>query len=390
MNKAIYTVLIGNYDTLLPAPKFNGWDAILFTDQELQDYKGWRVEKLPKELPLGNKKTSREIKILSHKWLLNYDIVCYIDANIELLKEPTSDPVFFSHYLRRNIASEINTLIKLKLENPSVLRIQYHSYRKAGFKDNLGLYACGFFVRSNRDEKINKLFESWFDEVEHHSYRDQISLPYVLWKNNIRLPTKPYSVARQYIRIHPHQPHSINVHHITPGRSDKNFGKAINDIVKLLPDEDWVCLRDIDTIPMNHEQFFIQCEEIAKKNEYGLVGCITNRLGLKWQLHGGVFSEVMDMMKHRNIAVELTEKYGSEVCRSMNSIGGLFMLFPKSTWIKVGGFPEGSIMIKGRFIDYAFWESVKKSGIKVGIAKGIYMFHAYRMGKDKRDIKHLI
>ena len=41
----------------------------------------------------------------------------------------------------------------------------------------------------------------------------------------------------------------MKVHHITPGRSDLNYGKSINDIIYSLPDEDWICLRDIDTIP---------------------------------------------------------------------------------------------------------------------------------------------
>ncbi len=38
------------------------------------------------------------------------------------------------------------------------------------------------------------------------------------------------------------------------GRSDKNIGRAINEIVNALPDNDWICLRDIDTLPMYHEK----------------------------------------------------------------------------------------------------------------------------------------
>ena len=33
--KAIYTVITGNYDTIQEAPKYKGWDSILFTDIDL-------------------------------------------------------------------------------------------------------------------------------------------------------------------------------------------------------------------------------------------------------------------------------------------------------------------------------------------------------------------
>ena len=48
------------------------------------------------------------------------------------------------------------------------------------------------------------------------------------------------------------------IHYITPGHSDKNYGKAINDTIRHLPDNDWICLRDIDTMPAYHEKFFEQ------------------------------------------------------------------------------------------------------------------------------------
>ena len=68
---------------------------------------------------------------------------------------------------------------------------------------------------------------------------------------------------------------NIQVHHITPGRSDKNFGRSINQLIENLSDEDWICLRDIDTMPLHHRVFFKQCEDIANSGEFDLVGCMT-------------------------------------------------------------------------------------------------------------------
>lgn len=170
-----------------------------------------------------------------------------------------------------------------------------------------------------------------------------------------------------------------NVHHITPGRSDRNLGKSINDIVKLLPEDDWICLRDIDTIPMYHEVFFKQCEEIADSGEFDLVGCLTNRLGFAHQLYDGIKSTETDIMVHRKIAKELYEKYGSKVEEIKRPIGGLFMLFSKKTWIKAGGFEEGGIFLRGNYIDYHFSAALKIKKMRIGMANGIYLFHYYRM-----------
>lgn len=179
------------------------------------------------------------------------------------------------------------------------------------------------------------------------------------------------------------------VHHITPGRSDKNFGKSVNVIVRGLPDEDWICLRDIDTLPVYHEAFFAQCEAITHK-DVGLVGCMTNRVGLSHQLHGGVLSDRGDYMYHRQIAISRFASYGALVDISELYIAGFFMLFPKKTWTEIGGFPEGGVSIGGKFVDWWVCDKVSKAGLKIGIAPGIYLFHAYRSWKNNKDIKHLL
>ena len=183
----------------------------------------------------------------------------------------------------------------------------------------------------------------------------------------------------------------MKVHHITPGASDKNFGKAINDLIEFLPDEDWICLRDIDTLPLHHRVLFKQCEEIAERGDYDLVGCMTNRLGITYQLHDGKLSEDFNIKNHIAIANDRYKKYGSKVIESPGTVAGIFMLFSKKIWEDVGRFREGGIRINGSFLDYVFNEQVKKAGGKIGIAPGIYMFHIYReWGANVRmEQKHL-
>jgi hypothetical protein len=394
IKKAIYTVLIGNYDNLNPAPNFVGWDCFLFTDLDITEPKGWNVIKVNEKL--DSKKLSRKIKILGHEYLPDYNLLCYIDANITLGKKPPSHPLYVKHPNRNTVTAECEKVILLGKDEKSIVLKQLDSYTSDGFPDNFGLYQNGFFVRENNAE-TNLIYNAWWIEVKKHSYRDQISFPYVLWKLAIHLyNTYLDQDVKKYYKIHPHiakpiNNKSITVHHITPGHSNKNIGKAINDLIRGLPLTDWVCLRDIDTLPMSHKTFFAQCEKIAMNGKADLVSCVTNRLGLKYQLYKGEFSENADINYHVEIGEKLANQYDSEVEIINDTIGGLMMLFSVRLWRDLGGFPEGAISIDGKFFDWHFSNAVLEKGYKIGIAKGIYLFHLYRWGTEnpKHSTIHL-
>jgi len=391
MNRTIFTVLINNYDNLQDAPRFEGWDTVLFTDSIPKKCKGWKVRLIKPEL--SPEKESRRYKFLSHIYLSEYDLVCYMDANMILKKEPPNVPTWFTHPTRRTVTQEANRILQLKKESESEIRRQLEYYQSKNFNDRFGLYQNGFFVRDHSEDS-NKLMEQTFETVKQLSFRDQLALPYAIFKTGI----KPKglingAIAGRYFKLNPHnqitKKEKVNVHHITPARSDKNLGKAINDIIEKLLDNDWICLRDIDTFPPYHERFIQQVEEIANDPKgFDLIGCMTNRLGLVYQLVPNMFYE-LDIKKHRDKAKELAETNDIKPLMQGQTIGGLFMLFSKNTWIHAGKFPEGGIRIKGSFIDYHFSKAVKG---KKGIATGIYLFHNYRIdSKDtSKNINHLL
>jgi hypothetical protein len=395
MKKAIFTCLFGEYDNLNPAPSFTGWDCFLFTDKKPDDAKEWTV--LIQSPWPDLRKQSRHYKILSHRFLPDYDLVCYLDANMVLLKEPPSRPIWGKHYSGRNLMQEARQILNLQKEDKTIIDRQMIFYSRHRIRQYPSLMQNGFFVREH-SARINSLHEAWWEQVNEFSYRDQLSLPFVMAKMDIHVQgISAHSEVSKYFKIvrnHIPQQRKKNpsVHHITAGRADKNIGKAINDIIKGLPDGDWICYRDIDTIPMSHETFFKQCEEIAQRGDFTLVGCMTNRLGLERQLYGGRISDNPDILYHRKIAKELFEQYGSEVKRVNGGIAGLMMLFPKDLWIEVGGFDEGGIVsINGNYFDYNFSMKAKAKKAKIGVADGIYLFHFYRFEAENPKIstKHL-
>jgi len=386
--KSIYSCLFGNYDELKQAPNFSGWDSVLFTNLDLSDSKGWIIKKVDSENEL---KDSRKYKWLSHIFLSEYDLVCYIDCNMTLISPPPNNPIWFLHPSRAKVFEEAKRIIELKRGSLSEIDRQMRFYVETKFSDKVGLFSNGFFIRSNRNENINKLHEYTFDIVDRFSHRDQLALPYAIEQTRIRPQNiQKYQLARRFIKLDAHkktfqESKKVFVHHITPARSDKNFGKAINQMIEHLPEDDWICLRDIDTVPTNHVSFIQQCEDIANKGEWDLIGCMTNRLGLHYQLIDGRISENTDFLHHMEIGNQLAKDHWADVKPCPASIGGIFMMFSKSLWLKVGKFPEGGIVIKGKFLDWWISDSVRKIRGKIGIAQGIYLWHTYRIGLKGKD-----
>jgi hypothetical protein len=177
----------------------------------------------------------------------------------------------------------------------------------------------------------------------------------------------------------------MKIHYITPFATDKNIGKEYNARIEELPDDCWICLRDGDTLFLT-PNWGAQIEAIVERNKdsFQVISCVTNRLRGKHQLYNNTFSENGDISHHVNIANHLQENYFDEV-QSTTSIAGLCMIFNKDTW-KQCNFKEHSI-----HFDSQFCLDVKNKGGKIGIAKGLYLFHLYRWGQQdpKSYIKHL-
>jgi hypothetical protein len=397
MRKAIISCLLDERDTIRKAPEFEGWDCVLITDRKLLNRMGWEVLKVkPWE---DRTKQVIHYKFLSHKYLDEYDLVCFIDSDVNLVQPPPATDMFFLPIQPRSLFQQAKALINIDVAQRTVIDRQMTFYSLSKIKMNEFVIHANFFVRSHSNE-MNLFFDVWAGQVEMFTVHEELSFRYAMQKSGLKsLPIASNEIGSNFFSYDKSRfiskisnQNKPSVHHITAGRGDKNIGKAINDIVKGLPDQDWVCFRDIDSFPLMHEHFFKQCEEIASRDEFDLIGCMTNRLNLEGQLYAGVISENPDVLHHKKIAIELFNQHGSSVVSTYQNIGGLMLFFPKRLWLSVGGFDEGSIVSsKGNYFDHEFCEKAKKAKAKIGIAKGIYLFHFYRFGSEKPNLdnKHL-
>jgi hypothetical protein len=127
--------------------------------------------------------------------LKKYKYIVWADASIvianpnfvvdivNIVQESKSEMFIFEHYKRTNIHDECNSSTILAKYDNQKLTEQVFSYYKAGYEDTK-LCECGFFIYK-QGERMSRVLDDWWNEILTHSYQDQISFPYVLWKNGV-------------------------------------------------------------------------------------------------------------------------------------------------------------------------------------------------------------
>ncbi len=209
MKHCIYTVITSTRYNLKDHKPPKGWDLICFTNLPLKA-KYWDIRQVDKS-PLDAHRLSRQFKILNDEYLPDYDLSVYLDSKFivkhidSIVKAHLGDHniMMMSHKQRVCAYDEAKICSKLKLDDTGVIGQQIEKYSVEKFPRYHGLNAGGFIVRRHHIPEQEEFMKQWFYEVCHGSKRDQISFPYVLWKNPLKLKllswhkTYPLLMGRQ-------------------------------------------------------------------------------------------------------------------------------------------------------------------------------------------------
>lgn len=195
----LYTCITGNYDGLIEQNYYApDWDYICFTDQDTlleQKYFGqWQIKPLAYTTD-NSQLTGRWHKIHPHILLPNYEKCLYIDGNINVLSpylfelaSQKQDTIFgqFIHPVRDCIYEEILACLAGKKENKAKLEKIKNFLLQNHFPSHFGLSETGILFRQHKNPLCIKIMDEWWFMLENYSVRDQISLMYILWKNNLQ------------------------------------------------------------------------------------------------------------------------------------------------------------------------------------------------------------
>ena len=223
----VYTAIIGGYDQLiLPETIIEDWDYVVFSDSYITGEHIFET-RAPVYYHRDPTRTARYHKINSHVLFPDHEHVIWIDANIlvrgQHLKK-TMDAFYASddlimcnpHPLRSCIYEELETCLELGKDDPETMKTQIEKYKEKGFPAMQGLFETNILIRKHKKGQVIKLNQDWWHEINAGSRRDQLSFPYVLFKNNIKCENLP---GMKDIRTHEGNDYCLFQH---PGQKKPN------------------------------------------------------------------------------------------------------------------------------------------------------------------------
>ena len=208
----IYTAIYGDYDDLKEQPRQTlDCDFLCFTDNSSVQARGWEVAYRPGAPEMHPRMQAKYYKLMNHKifapprrwWPFNggtgrrrYDFTIWIDGSVRLKSESFVEEMIgflgkygmamFVHPERDCIYAEAQVCLHpdfLKYRGLPI-REQVESYKFEGYPEHNGLMAAGLILRDMRRRELHQINEDWWQENLRWTYQDQLSLPYVLWKNS--------------------------------------------------------------------------------------------------------------------------------------------------------------------------------------------------------------
>jgi hypothetical protein len=203
MKIVVYSAIFGDKDQISDNQPFD-CNYVLFTDRPINCR--WTV--INQSTQADSSRASRYFKLLPHVHFPGYDYSIWVDGNMELIWRPLElirkfliDTGHFHAQVaydvdryaptrnHSNIYHEALHCINLRKDDPIKIKSQIESYKAEGFPETPALWMGGIIIRQHNHPCSKLLGDAWYAEIVKQSRRDQIALPYVLWKLGLEVHT---------------------------------------------------------------------------------------------------------------------------------------------------------------------------------------------------------
>lgn len=196
---AVYTSVFGNYDKIQDPLYISEYcDYYAITDQKLSNNSVWKKyddSRIPGFANLDNYHKAKYCKMFPHILFPDYDYSIWIDGNILIVADlyPLVDRMtnsyiaMFNNPIHNCIYTEKKFVIYYDYVKNSDITNQINTYKSEGMPAHFGMRECSIIVRQHSNIACQKLMNEWWIQVNKFTMRDQISLPYVIWKNNMTI-----------------------------------------------------------------------------------------------------------------------------------------------------------------------------------------------------------
>ena len=197
MKIVVLTSMCGLHNKLRdPATKFDGVDYVAFVDKTHEGCSVWD-QRPALDFTLDNKfkgrRNAKIYKVMPQMFLPEYDYWFWVDSTHELIMDPKkvideymgeSEIGLWKHTDRDCSYQEAEIVKRLNLDYPELIQNQVNYYKSVGYPEHNGLYELPVSIRKNTD-MVKILNMRWWEQICRYSSRDQISMPFVIWKTGL-------------------------------------------------------------------------------------------------------------------------------------------------------------------------------------------------------------
>ena len=185
--RAMYTVLIGDYENLpeIPPAARNKIDAFCFTDNPQLTSASWNIVVIKPLFAGDNVRSQRFVKIVGHPTLDEYDETLFVDVSVQLKANPVdilkqwlrgADIAVPEHSFRASVSAEFSEVLNQKLDTRERTTEQERHYRQY-FLPTLDMQPLWTAIIARRQTPAVRLFNDvWARHVLRYSRRDQLSV----------------------------------------------------------------------------------------------------------------------------------------------------------------------------------------------------------------------
>jgi hypothetical protein len=179
----------------------------------------------------------------------------------------------------------------------------------------------------------------------------------------------------------------VRLHAATPFRTDMNLGRAYNEFMELIPDNDWAVLMDHDamfTTSRWHAQILEAVEHVGRYAPV-IFSAMTNRCAAPYQRPASFPEDVGpqlapsndDIVAHRKFGARLVARRTLLDCTETMGVAGVVLVISKQTWHDTGKFVDGLFCV-----DHQMHYANRDLGGKTYLIEGLYVYHHRSSSRD--------
>jgi hypothetical protein len=205
MKVVLYTALYGNYHSKFNALPDLGIDAYAFTDHPGTAASGWQTVEVPFPDKYAHPRLQAKwFKMFPHELFPQYDVSIWIDAgwntvSVDGMVEHlgNNNLCFYPHPRNKNLLNELYETMGLEKYKMLPCPSQVADYYADGYQDENGILECTSLLRRHNESDVKRFNEAWWRECRKWTFCDQLSAPYVLWKEQVNYSKFPFSLSGQ-------------------------------------------------------------------------------------------------------------------------------------------------------------------------------------------------